>query len=426
MPDWNKFESQPETFAMQQPLISVMELSVRDFQYELPADRIAPYPLEERDQSRLLVYRDGEATDARFADMAGWLDPACLMVLNNTRVVQARLAFQKDSGARIEVFCLRPLSPEKDVQLALGLPSQVTWECLVGNAKKWKRGPLVFRRMGLSLEASLGEQRGDAYEVHFSWNPPGVTFGEVLGMAGQTPLPPYIQRAAEPSDKQRYQTVFARDEGSVAAPTAGLHFTPRVFASLAGKGIEQRYVTLHVGAGTFKPVTAPTIGEHAMHQEQFEVSRDLIADLARGGKKLVCVGTTSMRTLESLYWIGTKIMKGHVPPGGIFSLEQWFPYYRNGRSLPDVSESLGAVLHWMDQNGQQYLRGETSLIIVPGYPFKMVDALITNFHQPGSTLLLLVAAFAGPGWKDAYHFALENGFRFLSYGDACLFERFKG
>jgi S-adenosylmethionine:tRNA ribosyltransferase-isomerase len=410
---------------MQELLTSVMNLSSGDFQYELPPDRIAPYPLEERDQSRLLVYRDGNAESARFAELADWLDPGCLMVLNNTRVVQARLAFQKETGARIEVFCLQPLSPEKDVQLALGLHSPVSWECLVGNAKKWKRGPLVFRRMGLSLEASLGEQRGEAHEVHFSWNPPGVSFGEVLGMAGQTPLPPYIQRAAEASDKIRYQTVFARDEGSVAAPTAGLHFTPRVFGSLAGKGIEQRYVTLHVGAGTFKPVTAPTIGGHGMHQEQFEVSRDLIAELARGGKKLVCVGTTSMRTLESLYWLGAKLMKGYVPHGGVFSLDQWYPY-RNGRTLPEVSQSLGALLQWLDQNGQQELRGETSLIIVPGYPFKMVDKLITNFHQPGSTLLLLVAAFAGPGWKDAYHFALEKGFRFLSYGDACMFERLKG
>lgn len=407
---------------MQQPTPSVLDLNTKDFHYELPPERIAPYPLEERDQSRVLVYRDGEPNEARFTDLAGLLDPGSLLILNNTRVVQARLVFQKESGARIEVFCLQPLSPEKDVQLALGLSSPVSWECLVGNAKKWKRGPLVFRRMGLTLEASLGEQRQDAHEVQFSWNPPGVSFGEVLGMAGQTPLPPYIQRPAEASDKQRYQTVYAREEGSVAAPTAGLHFTPRVFASLAQKGIEQRHVTLHVGAGTFKPVTAPTIGGHAMHSEQFEVSRKLIEELARGGKKLVCVGTTSMRTLESLYWIGIKIMKGQIPPGGLFSLEQWFPY-RNFRTLPDVSESLGAMLHWMEQNEQQHLRGETSLIIVPGYPFRMVDALVTNFHQPGSTLLLLVAAFAGPGWRDAYRFALENGFRFLSYGDACLFER---
>jgi S-adenosylmethionine:tRNA ribosyltransferase-isomerase len=401
---------------------SVFDISMDEFRYELPSVRIAPYPLSERDQSRLLVHRDGKSSSAFFRELPAFMDAGSLMVLNNTRVVQARLLFQKESGARIEVFCLQPVSPASDVNLALGMPSPARWECLVGNAKKWKKGSLLSSGNGLELAARLGDRVGDAWLVEFSWNPPDLAFGEVLEMAGITPLPPYIQRAAEASDKDRYQTVYARDAGSVAAPTAGLHFTPAVFESLAARGVDCRHITLHVGAGTFKPVSGQTIGSHTMHREQFTVPRTLIETMGRGEKKLVSVGTTSMRTLESLYWIGAQLLSGYIPADGKVYLDQWYPYYAGG-PLPGKPESMEAILHWMDENAQDNMHGETALIIVPGYPFKMVDALITNFHQPGSTLLLLVAAFAGPSWKDAYRYALENGFRFLSYGDSCLFER---
>lgn len=402
----------------------VFDISIADFFYDLPPERIAPYPLEKRDHSKLLVFREGQPDTASFDQVAGFLEPGSLVVLNNTRVVQARLVFFKDSGARIEVFCIQPHAPRKDVQQALGLPSPVSWECLVGNAKKWKEGALVFHRMdgSLTLRAALGEKRGEAFLVNFSWDPPQRTFGQVLEAAGQTPLPPYIQRKAEASDKDRYQTVFARDEGSVAAPTAGLHFTSGVFETLARKNIHPAYVTLHVGAGTFKPVSASSIGKHDMHQEEFLVGRGLIEDLLVGGRDLISVGTTTMRTLESLYWIGVKLLNGYRPDHDLAQLEQWFPYSWSD-NLPSVPEALRAILQWMDQRKTENLRGETALIIVPGYRFQLVDVLVTNFHQPRSTLLLLVAAFAGPSWRTAYRYAMENGFRFLSYGDACLFTR---
>jgi S-adenosylmethionine:tRNA ribosyltransferase-isomerase len=397
---------------------------MKDFQYDLPPDRIAPYPLPERDRSRLLVFRDGLARTAAFSGLPDFLDPGDLLVLNKTRVVQARLVFYKASGARIEVFCLHPHAPESDVQLALGLPSPVTWECLVGNAKKWREGRLELRHeaSGLVLQAELCSRAGEGHLIHFSWTPPGLGFGQVLELAGLTPLPPYIRRAAEPSDKKTYQTVYAREEGSVAAPTAGLHFTPALFRELEEKGIRHRFLTLHVGAGTFKPVSSPRIGGHQMHQEQFMVERSLLDALLERSGRLVAVGTTSMRTLESLYWIGCKILQGHRPPVGDVLLEQWFPYQWNG-PLPSSRQCLQAVADYMDRQEAVALQGETALIIVPGYRFQLTDALVTNFHQPGSTLLLLVAAFAGPGWKAAYRHALDHGYRFLSYGDGSLFFR---
>lgn len=398
-------------------------LQIDDYTYELPTGRIASYPLEQRDQSKLLVSNAEGIFESRFSELADLLDTGSLMVLNNTRVVQARLEFFKETGARIEIFCLEPLSPVTDVHLALGLSSPVSWQCLVGNAKKWKTGQLLLGNpaTGLKLSAAMLSRKGEDFEIEFSWEPASLSFGEVLEQAGKTPLPPYIIREAGEDDKKTYQTVFARDDGSVAAPTAGLHFTAAVFKSLERKGIDHRFITLHVGAGTFKPVSADTIGTHQMHSEQFLVERSLVEALLSHQGKVISVGTTSMRTLESLYWLGVKIRKGYVPENGFVKIDQWEPYIQGEN--PALVESLSAIIDYLDKHHLELLQGETALIIVPGYKFRLVDVLVTNFHQPRSTLLLLVAAFAGPVWKDAYEFAFNNNFRFLSYGDSCLFFR---
>ena len=400
---------------------NVKDLAMASYTYKLPEAQIAPWPLEERDASRMLVYADKRITDARFRQLDEILDSGTMLVLNNTRVVQARLEFFKSTGARIEVFCLNPLSPEKEVQRALAQSSPVRWECLVGNLKKWKEGELEIRNpeTGFSLRATLEGNREDGQQICFNWSPADKSFGEVLEMAGTTPLPPYITRKAEERDKHTYQTVFARDEGSVAAPTAGLHFTPAVFERLRKKRISTGYVTLHVGAGTFKPVTSQTIGGHAMHEEQFVVETDFLQGLADHKGPLACVGTTSMRTLESLYWLGALVKKGVEPAGETLFLPQWMPYEWEGK-LPEAREAVDALLRWARENDLQQIRGETALLITPGYHFRMTDILLTNFHQPGSTLLLLVAAFTGGDWQRIYNHALAQGYRFLSYGDGCL------
>ena len=400
---------------------NVKDLSMAAYTYRLPETQIAPYPVRERDASRMLVYHDKRITDAGFHQLDEMLDPGTLLILNNTRVVQARLEFFKPTGARIEVFCLNPLSPEKDVQRALAQVSPVRWECMVGNLKKWKEGELEIRnsQTGFSLRASLEGTGSEGRQICFHWDPAGMSFGEVLEKAGSTPLPPYITRKAENSDKQTYQTVFARDDGSVAAPTAGLHFTPGVFERLQKKGITTACVTLHVGAGTFKPVTSKTIGGHAMHEEQFVVETDFLQRLIDHQGQVACVGTTSMRTLESLYWLGALIHKGFIPEGEVLFLPQWTPYEWEGE-MPEVRQAMEALQKWAGERSLQQIRGETALLIMPGYQFRMTDILLTNFHQPGSTLLLLVAAFTGGDWRRIYGHALEQGYRFLSYGDCCL------
>ena len=399
----------------------VKDLSMAAYTYKLPETQIAPYPLRERDASRMLVYADQRITDASFHQLDEMLEPGTLLILNNTRVVQARLEFFKPTGARIEVFCLNPISPEKDVQRALGQVSPVRWECLVGNLKKWKEGELEIRnpQTGFSLRATLEGSRSEGRQICFHWTPADMSFGEVLEKAGTTPLPPYITRKAEKSDKQTYQTVFARDEGSVAAPTAGLHFTPEVLERLHTRRIATAYVTLHVGAGTFKPVTSRTIGGHAMHEEQFVVETDFLQRLTDHKGPMACVGTTSMRTLESLYWLGALIYKGIKPAGEVLFLPQWTPYEWEGE-VPGAREAIEALLRWAGERSLKQIRGETALLITPGYQFRMTDILLTNFHQPGSTLLLLVAAFTGGDWRWIYSHALEQGYRFLSYGDSCL------
>jgi S-adenosylmethionine:tRNA ribosyltransferase-isomerase len=396
-------------------------LRIGDFSYELPHHRIAKYPLDKRDQSKLLVWKAKEPVSTHFYCIGDYLESDSLLIVNNTRVVQARLMFTKPSGATIEIFCLEPIHPVTDVHLSLGLPSPADWLCLIGNAKKWKTGSLELMVEGnVLLKAEKLEKRGDAYRVRFSWDPAEYALGHVLEVAGSTPLPPYLNRQPEAEDTYRYQTIFARDEGSVAAPTAGLHFTTEVFSKLAEKKIHPHYLTLHVGAGTFKPVSSETIDSHQMHREQFSVERSLIELLANHKGMINCVGTTSMRTLESLYWIGANMRSGYTPGHDHVILDQWAPYHWQA-TYPDRQEAMQAILRYMDEEDTSLLKGETSLIIVPGCPIKMVDALITNFHQPKSTLLLLVAAFAGSSWKQAYQYALDNEFRFLSYGDSCLF-----
>lgn len=417
----------PDQSLESQSRLSLPDIRLDDYTYELAPWRIAEYPLAQRDHSRLLVCRHGKLESSFFYQLPFLLEKGSVLVMNNTRVVQARLEFRKTGGARIEVFCLDPLSPVNDIHRSLEQRSPVEWRCLVGNAKRWKSGKLISSRAdhSLALEAEMVEKLEEDYRIRFSWQPERLTFGQVLELGGLTPLPPYIKRAAEITDKQTYQTVYARSEGSVAAPTAGLHFTEAVFESLKKKDIASLFLTLHVGAGTFKPVTAASISDHQMHHEQFCVSRDLLVRLKNHTAMLTSVGTTSMRTLESLYWIGAGLYRGFEPDYDILRLGQWLPYTWDG-ALPSRTEALQSIIRFLDRRKLDSLQGETSLIIVPGYPFRMVDALITNFHQPGSTLLLLVAAFAGPVWKEAYQYALDNDFRFLSYGDSCLFLKDQG
>ncbi len=418
---------------MSDKTLKARNIRISDYTYQLPDKRIAAYPLPDRQLSKLLVFKNNHIEDAVFKDIGRYFEPGSLMLLNDTRVVQARLEFFKPSGARIEIFCLNPLDAGHDPQLSLSQKGSVSWIALVGNAKKWKTGSLeiVSPEQQFTLHAKKGVPVEDAYEIEFSWTPSHLSFGEVLEKVGKTPLPPYITRAAEDKDKHSYQCVFARNEGSVAAPTAGLHFTPDMIRKLSELGLKTGFLTLHVGAGTFKPVSTEEIADHSMHAETFMINRQFLDQLIRhfdnhpgaGRRKpIVTVGTTSMRTLESLYWIGARIKNGEDPGGNPVSLNQWAPYEWQGQ-LISPSTALKSLSSWMEKNNLEQLKGSTSLIIVPGYPFQLTDVLITNFHLPGSTLLLLVAAFAGSEWKRIYDHALNGDYRFLSYGDACLIFR---
>lgn len=384
---------------------------IADYNYPLPDERIAKYPLAERDHSKLLIYRNGQVSEDRFFNVGNHIAPDSLLIYNNTRVIQARLEFHKSSGARIEVFCLEPLTPH-DYQLALGSTTGCTWKCMVGNAKKWKEEGLELRveRLELTLRAYMEQALGNTYAVRFEWDGEKVAFAEILDAIGELPIPPYLNRKTEESDKTTYQTVYSRIKGSVAAPTAGLHFTERVFDDLRSRGIETDEVTLHVGAGTFLPVKTADANEHTMHTEIIAVPKTTIEHIIRKLGKIVAVGTTSMRTLESLYFIG---LHPHKP-----SVGQFEPY-ENAYSL-SVRDSLQAIVEYLDATGQTTLHAETQIMIKPGYTFKIVDQLITNFHQPQSTLLLLVSAFVGGDWHIIYDYALAHEFRFLSYGDSSI------
>jgi S-adenosylmethionine:tRNA ribosyltransferase-isomerase len=403
------------------------ELSILDYTYPLPEERIAAFPLAERDASKLLIYDQGTITTDTYRQLADYIPEDSLLVFNNTKVVEARLLFQKSTGGVIEVFCLEPHEQYADITRAMLQQGKVYWQCLVGGASKWKPGQVLEKRISYNgkeiiLQAAYIEKRAGCFIIELSWTPSSLSFAEILHAAGAIPLPPYIKRKAEESDNERYQTVYAKHDGSVAAPTAGLHFTEQLFQSLKEKNIRHDYVTLHVGAGTFKPVMAEKMDEHDMHAEWIDVSRSFIETLLKSlSGNIITVGTTSLRTVESLYWIGVKVVSGEwsVVSGGI---SQWEVYERKENNITAI-ESLTALLNWMKGNKLERLVTKTQILIAPGYQFRIINGLITNFHQPQSSLLLLVAALIGEDWRKVYEYALNNDFRFLSYGDGSLLWR---
>lgn len=403
---------------------NVQNINISEYDYPLPDERIAKYPLAERDASKLLVLKDNKIGEDHFRNIGDYLPEKSVLVFNETKVVRARLQFVKDSGAAIEVFCLEPITGNGDYQLAFSASSPVEWHCLVGNSRRWKDGiltmPLLIKGVNVILKAERIEKT-DAYSViRFSWKPADISFAEVLENAGEIPLPPYLHREAEPSDRDRYQTVFAKYEGSVAAPTASLHLTKPLIAKLKEQGHTIEEVTLHVGAGTFRPVATNTIGEHEMHSESIIVKRQCIEHLHENiGRTIIPVGTTSMRTIESVYWIGVMLLEQGFEERNLH-VNQWFPY-QDRTTLPSAKESLEAIMKYLEMHHLDALHATTALMIAPSCPIMITKALITNFHQPKSTLLLLVSALIGEKWKEAYKFALEHDFRFLSYGDSCLF-----
>lgn len=426
--------------------MKTQDIQIKDYSYPLPDERIAKFPLPHRDQSKLLVYHQGQISETHFHKLPEWLPEGALMVMNNTRVIQARLHLYKETGARVEILVLEPCVPA-EYQENFAQRGHVAWYCMVGGLKKWKQGELTTEveidGKKTMLRASKSESsaakpaelssasalQGGAsvHRIDFRWEG-NLTWSEILEAMGELPIPPYLNRATEESDKQTYQTVYSKIEGSVAAPTAGLHFTERVLEELDQRGIEREEVTLHVGAGTFRPVKSENIGHHDMHTEHIAVRRETIEKLIRHGGRAIAVGTTSVRTLESLYYLGKKVSRG----ASTMHVAQWEPY----EALPvsatgcgsaasesaraDTLEALRALLHYMDDKELAVLHASTQIIIAPGYRYKIVDRMITNFHQPQSTLLLLVSAFIGDDWRRVYDYALANDFRFLSYGDSSL------
>ena len=400
----------------------IPEIRIEDYNYTLPDERIAKYPLSERDASKLLVYKDGMPSSSRFTDIVSFLPEGAMMVFNDTKVVPARLHFQRATGAHIEIFCLEPVMPEEYVTM-FEVADRCRWKCIVGNVKRWKSDTLYLYNPDsdatvseMNLRADLVERTGETSVIEFTWDN-GAPFSKVLEICGSVPIPPYLNRDTEDVDLERYQTLYARYRGSVAAPTAGLHFTEKVLESIRNKGIDIETVCLHVGAGTFLPVKSSLVSEHTMHREPFVVTLAFLKKLLERKGRLVAVGTTSVRTLESLYYAGVKCLENGVP-GDVC---QWEPYEREYEW--SFVESVRALITYLEENGLQSIQLGTSIIIVPGYEFKVVDILVTNFHQPQSTLLLLISAFVGGNWKAIYDHALGDGFRFLSYGDSSILFR---
>ena len=396
-------------------------IHISDYNYNLPDERIAKFPLPVRDQSKLLVYRNGEISETRFTSLPDYVEPGTLMIFNNTKVIQARLHFRKETGALIEIFCLEPIQPN-DYALNFQQTEHAAWLCMIGNLKKWKEGTLT-RRMtvkgqDITLAATRGEARGTSHWVDFTWDNPSVTFADILEMFGELPIPPYLNRETQESDKETYQTVYSKIKGSVAAPTAGLHFTQRVLDALRAKGADLEEVTLHVGAGTFKPVKSEEIEGHEMHTEYISVSKGSIEKLIAHEGKALAVGTTSVRTLESLYYIGVTLSQHPDAQEADLHVRQWQPYETHPTLR--ATEALKHILHYMERHRLDALHTSTQIIIAPGYEYKVVKRMITNFHQPQSTLLLLVSAFIKGDWKRIYDYALSHNFRFLSYGDSSL------
>jgi len=388
-------------------------IDIQEYTYELPPNQIALHPLANRDESKLLVYREDNIEHTSFKSLVECLPHTSFLFFNDTKVIPARLLFTKDTGAEIEIFLLNPVKPSTIMADVMATHGQCTWQCTIGNLKRWKENQVLLKELsGIHLTASLVNRTEGI--VEFNWNS-DLSFAEVVTQAGVTPLPPYIKRDASHDDVTRYQTIYSHYEGAVAAPTAGLHFTESIFEALTKKGIEKDFVTLHVSAGTFQPVKVENALEHTMHHEQVVITRSAIENLLRPNRKIIAVGTTSMRTLESLYWFGVKLLEN---PDSDFIITQTDPYERN--NPPETTVAIEAVLRYMDTHGLQTINGTTSIFIYPGYTFKICKGLITNFHLPASTLMLLVAAFVGEDWKRIYQEALQKNYRFLSYGDSSL------
>ena len=397
-------------------------ISISDFNYPLPDDKIARYPLPQRDKSKLLVWKNHCIKDHIFNELPDLLPDKSLLIFNNTKVIRARILFEKKTGARIEIFCLDPYDP-CEYQLAFQQTKTCAWKCMIGNLKKWKEGTLkkTLKIDGQTLELCAEKISFDKSDniVRFSWNNPKFEFSRIIEHAGILPIPPYLNRETEESDLQRYQTVYSKIKGSVAAPTAGLHFTEEVFRQIREKGHQSQELTLHVGAGTFQPVKSETIETHRMHAEQIFITRQLLENLFKHEGPKIAVGTTTIRTLESIFWLGNQIAAGTVTDLSNLKISQWEPY----QNTPKVTmrESLQNILQFMENRQTDHLSASTEIIIVPGYEFTMIDGMLTNFHQPQSTLLLLVSAFVGKDWKQIYNHALNNNYRFLSYGDSNLY-----
>ena len=397
--------------------INPENIKINDYSYLLPEERIAKYPLAERDQSKLLVYKQGLIEQQQFCSIDNYIPANSTLVFNNTKVIQARLKFFKETGAQIEIFCLEPVNPS-DYALAFQQTQRVSWKCIVGNLKKWKTGQLYqklnINGENISLSAEKLESAHDAHIIEFCWDNPNISFSDILDSTGSIPIPPYLNRKAESLDTDRYQTVYSKLKGSVAAPTAGLHFTDKVLKRINNQGVSLEEITLHVGAGTFKPVKSDTIDAHEMHTEHFVVRLKSLENLKKS-THITAVGTTSVRTIESIYWLGAKLIQNQQ-----FSdhISQWEAYELNANI--EKNEALDALIDYLKSNDLSELKASTQIMIYPGYEFKLVQALVTNFHQPKSTLLLLIAAFIGENWHKVYKFAMENNFRFLSYGDSSI------
>lgn len=397
----------------------MQKVNLQEYEYTLPEERIAKYPLEKRDSSKLLHYQSGKISHHHFFDLPDFLDKGTLLVYNDTKVIPARLIFQRETGARIEIFLFNPVQPTTVIPEIMLSTQPVTWQTMIGNAKKWKSGEILkgvieIQGQKVVLEAKLVDKENKW--VEFDWNSESVPFVDIVESSGEVPLPPYLNRKAEESDKDRYQTVYSEKEGAVAAPTAGLHFTEEVFKNLRKKGIQEAQVTLHVSAGTFQPIKVDDVTAHPMHSEQIHLQKSTIEKLLNQEDPIVAVGTTSVRTLESLYWYGVQLLENK---GTAFQVAKLIPYDTR-ESLPSKNESLQAVLNQMEAEGKVEIMGETEIFIFPGYQFQMIDGLITNFHQPGTTLMLLIGSLIGDDWKKVYQEALDNDYRFLSYGDSSL------
>jgi S-adenosylmethionine:tRNA ribosyltransferase-isomerase len=412
-------------------MIDPNKIFIKDYNYDLPEDRIATFPLPERDASKLLIYKNENISEDIYRNLADHLSENSFLIFNDTRVVEARLLFQKPTGGVIEIFCLEPDEKYHDVTTAMTAHKKVWWQCLIGGASKWKHGQVLVKKIQsenheIILEGRYVEKRSDCFIIELSWSNEALSFAEILHRAGAIPLPPYIKREVQESDSTRYQTIYANQEGSVAAPTAGLHFTENIFHDLKRKNIQTDFITLHVGAGTFKPVKSETIAAHEMHGEFITIKKSTIENILKNiSSTIVAVGTTTLRSIESLYWVGVKLTIGYLLSRNaesveqVFKIGQWEVYQLEEKNIQPI-EALKAVLNFMNENNLEILVARTQIIIVPGYKPKLANALITNFHQPQSTLLLLVAALIGNDWKRVYNYALKNNFRFLSYGDGCL------